>query len=317
MKRRTFLLCAIAAAAVGLSLFNASWLAPVPKGRLTLVAHRGIAQPLDPAKNNDCGTRRIAAGGPNYIENTLFSMQGAMANGARGLAIDVRTSADGQAVIFRDAELDCRTNGSGPVRARTLAELKRLDMGYGYSADGGATFPLRGRGIGAMPTAVELIRAYPDDTLIFELRDDAAAGALVAAFRSAGVAIGAQHGFAGPPERLAQLRRLTSNGWVLDARGSEACLDGYRRTGWLGLVPDSCQGATLDLPRAGSFTLWGWPYRFFDRMTGAGARLLIQGDRSGDELHGLDRAEQLGEVPHDYRGLLLVEDMWQVGRALQ
>jgi glycerophosphoryl diester phosphodiesterase len=316
VKRRTILLCAIAAAAVGLSLLNASWLAPIPTGRLTLVAHRGIAQPLDPAKDDVCGARRIAAGGPNYIENTLFSMQGAMANGARGLALDVRTSADGQAVIFRDAELDCRTNGSGPVRARTLAELKRLDMGYGYSADGGATFPLRGRGIGAMPTAAELIRTYPRDALIFELHDDVAAEALVAAFREAGLEIGAQHGFAGTPERLARLRRLTSAGWVLDVRESEACLAGYRRTGWLGLVPDSCRGATLDLPRGGGFTLWGWPYRFFDRMAGAEARLLIQGDRSGDELHGLDRAEQLGEVPHDYRGLLLVEDMWQVGRAL-
>jgi len=61
----------------------------------------------------------------------------------------------------------------------------------------------------------------------------------------------------------------------------------------------------------------GWPYRFQDRMKGAGARLLIGGDGNGESLAGLDGVEQLGEVPRDYRGLLLIEDMYFVGRALQ
>lgn len=33
--------------------------------------------------------------------------------------------------MFRDPALDCRTDGTGPVRDKTLAELQRLDMGYG------------------------------------------------------------------------------------------------------------------------------------------------------------------------------------------
>jgi len=163
-----------------------------------------------------------------------------------------------------------------------------------------------------------VLQAYPRTPLIFELADARAADALIAAFHEAGVAIGDQHGFAGPPEARERLRALTRAGWLINPEASEACLTDYRRTGWLSLVPASCRGASLILPREGGWTLWGWPYRFLDRMRGAGARTIIAGDgASGGRLAGLDRAEQLGDVPHDYRGLLLIEDMYFVGRALQ
>jgi hypothetical protein len=155
------------------------------------------------------------------------------------------------------------------------------------------------------------------EQLIFTLQETAAADALVAAFREASVAIADNHGFAGAAPALARLRTLTQAGWVLDPEASEACLAEYRRIGWLGLVPERCQGATLILPRQGGWTLWGWPYRFLDRMAGARARFLMLGAREGDTLIGLERPEQLGEVPRHYRGLLLIEDMHDVGRALQ
>jgi len=317
MRVRNFALGALAAAAVALSLMNASWLAPMPAGRLVLVAHRGVAQPVDRAAAQGCSAARIAASGHNFIENTLFSMHNAVRFGARGLALDVQASADGHAVVFRDPELDCRTDGTGAVRDRPLSYLRRLDVGHGYTADGGRSFPLRGRGRGAMPTAAEVIRAFPGETLIFTLRDAAGAEALVAAFAEANVEIGDRHGFAGAPAALGALRRLTAAGFTLDPAASDACLAAYRRTGWLGIVPAGCEGATLLLPRRGGWTLWGWPYRFLDRMAGAGARFLIAGERAGDVLVGLERPEQLGEVPRHYRGLLLIEDMHDTGRALQ
>ena len=317
MKPGPIVLLLVAVACVGLTLFNASWLAPKPKGPLTVIAHRGIIQPTDEADGGGCPARHVRELASNHIENTLNAMHNAGSYGARGFAVDVRASGDGHAVIFRDATLECRTDGTGRVAERPLAYLKRLDIGFGYSADGGRTFPLRGRGIGGMMTAVELIRAYPRAPLIFSLADERAADALVAAFREAGVAVGDLHGFAGPPAARARLRALTRAGWLVDPQASDACLADYRRTGWFGRVPESCRGATLVLPREGGWTLWGWPYRFLDRMKGAGARLLIGGDGTGERLVGLDRAEQLGEVPHDYRGHLLIEDMYFVGRALQ
>lgn len=310
-------LLVVALAAVGLSLFNASWLAATPPGRLAMVAHRGVAQPVDRAAGGDgCSARHLREADHNLIENTIFSMQNAVAYGAHILMLDVHASADGHAMIFRDADLSCRTNGTGRVADHRLAELQRLDVGYGYTRDGGRTFPLRGRGVGAMPTAEEVLRGFPAATtgFIFSLSEPRDADALVADFSRAGVAISDADAFAGPPGALARLRQLTRGGWTLDRAASEACLEGYRRWGWLGLVPESCRGTTVIIPRRGQWTLWGWPYRFFDRLTGAGARLYVEGD---DENVGLEQPEQLGEVPHDYHGLLLIEDMYEVGRALR
>ena len=316
MKVGRIALVVVALACGGLTLLNASWLAPKPSGALALIAHRGIIHPTDEGAG-DCPARHVRELASNHIENTLNAMHSAVSYGARGFAVDVQASGDGHAVIFRDANLECRTNGTGRVTERPLAYLRSLDVGHGYSADGGRTFPLRGRGIGGMPTAAEVLRAYPRSPLIFELADARSAEALVAAFREAGVPIGDPHGFAGPPEARARLRTHTSAGWLIDPQASEACLSAYRKTGWLGIVPEACRGATLLLPRSGGWTLWGWPYRFLARMKGAGARFLIGGDGNGERLAGLDQAEQLGEVPHDYRGMLLVEDMYFVGRALR
>ena len=317
MKPGRILLLLIAVAAVTLSIFNASWTASRPPGGLLVIAHRGVAQPFDRATAGPCPARNIAGTDHNMIENTIFSMQSAVAFGAHGLALDVRASADGQAMIFRDADLSCRTNGTGKVADRPLSYLRGLDIGYGYSPDGGRTFPLRGRGVGGMPTAEEVLQGFQRETLIFTLYEPRDADALVAAFGRAGVAIGPRFGFAGSPAALARLRQLTREGWTIDPAASDACLSGYRAWGWLGIVPGNCRDTTIIVPRRGEWTFWGWPYRFFNRLTGAGARLFIEGDAGPGELVGLERPEQLGEVPHDYHGLLLIEDMYQVGRALR
>lgn len=198
MRPGRIILALIALACIVLTLMNASLIAPKPPGALILIAHRGAAQPVDPAGGGDgCPARHIRAdSGHAYIENTILSMRGALAYGASGFALDVQRSADGHAMIFRDSTLDCRTDGTGRLTDRPLAYLKRLDVGFGYSPDGGRDFPLRGRGAGAMPTAAEVIRAFPDKLLIFSLREPADADAMVAAFRASGVAIGDRHGFA-------------------------------------------------------------------------------------------------------------------------
>ncbi|HYD11669.1 MAG TPA: glycerophosphodiester phosphodiesterase family protein [Allosphingosinicella sp.] len=318
MRKSRYALIAVALVIVTLSLINASWLAGRPAGRLSLIAHRGSGQPIAADAPGDCNARHVRPGQHgNLIENSAGALTKAMSDGANGLMLDVRATSDGHAVIFRDARLECRTNGTGAVAERDLSYLRTLDIGYGYSQDNGRTFPLRGLAIGAMPTVYDVLRSYRRATLIFDLADARAADATVAAFRQAGVEIGPGHGFAGPPAARARLRQLTQSGFVLDNRASEACMAPYYRTGWLGTVPEACNGTTLILSRHGSFTLWGWPYRFLARMSGAGARFFIPGDgTAGDRWVGLTEPEQLGEVPHDYTGMLLVEDMENVGRAL-
>jgi len=49
--------------------------------------------------------------------------------------------------------------------------LKKLDIGYGYTPDGGKTYPLRGLGVGMMPTLEEVLMAFPDKKLLIHQKD--------------------------------------------------------------------------------------------------------------------------------------------------
>lgn len=64
-------------------------------------------------------------------ENTLLAFRYAFELGADAIECDVQLSADGFPVILHDATLDRTTNGRGPVAARSLEELRRLDAGAG------------------------------------------------------------------------------------------------------------------------------------------------------------------------------------------
>lgn len=73
--------------------------------------------------------RGLAAAAP---ENTLCALRAAWSRGF-SVEIDVRASRDGVPVLLHDPTLDRTTDGTGPVAARTLAELRRLDAGRWFS----------------------------------------------------------------------------------------------------------------------------------------------------------------------------------------
>lgn len=66
-----------------------------------------------------------------HPENTLRAFRAAEELGVDMVECDVHRSLDGQLVVIHDATLDRTTNGTGPVRARTLAEIQALDAGDG------------------------------------------------------------------------------------------------------------------------------------------------------------------------------------------
>ena len=70
-------------------------------------------------------------------------------------------------------EVACRTDGSGRVSEHSVFELKTLDVGYGYTADDGKSFPLRGKGIGLMPTLAEVLQKYPHQRFLVQIKDGA------------------------------------------------------------------------------------------------------------------------------------------------
>jgi glycerophosphoryl diester phosphodiesterase len=67
-------------------------------------------------------------------ENTLAAFRLALEVGADGFELDVMLSADGHLVVIHDDTVDRTTDGSGPVRQKTLAELKALDAGARFDA---------------------------------------------------------------------------------------------------------------------------------------------------------------------------------------
>jgi len=66
-----------------------------------------------------------------HPENTLRAFRAAEALGVDLVECDVHRSLDGALVVIHDATLDRTTNGHGPVRERTLAEIRALDAGEG------------------------------------------------------------------------------------------------------------------------------------------------------------------------------------------
>ena len=93
-------------------------------------------------------------------ENTLPTFERAAAMGVDVIEVDVHGTADGNLVVIHDATVDRTTDGSGRVSEMTLDELKKLDAGFRWSADGGNTFPFRGRGV-RIPTLQEVFAAFP------------------------------------------------------------------------------------------------------------------------------------------------------------
>ncbi|MES2709063.1 MAG: glycerophosphodiester phosphodiesterase family protein [Verrucomicrobiota bacterium] len=68
----------------------------------------------------------------SYPDNTIPAIRQAFLEGAAGVEIDTRLTADGHAVCFHDETVDRTTNGIGSVADFTLADLKLLDAGVRY-----------------------------------------------------------------------------------------------------------------------------------------------------------------------------------------
>jgi glycerophosphoryl diester phosphodiesterase len=65
--------------------------------------------------------------GGGIIENTLAAAMAAV-DANYGVEADLQLSADGEVMVFHDTTLDRLTNATGPLAARTAAELKRIAL---------------------------------------------------------------------------------------------------------------------------------------------------------------------------------------------
>lgn len=303
-----------------LTFTNASWLAETPRGIARQVAHRAVAQYYDPAGVGvgDCVATRIEEPSHPYIEDTVASVVQARRMAAGMIEVDVSPTADGQVVAFPDATLDCRTEGKGPVRAKTLAELQQLDAGYGYSADGGKSFPLRGQNIGAIPPVEAIVKALPESAILFHFTSAEAGDVdlLLKALKAAGRDSAKRgDGFHGSPAQVERIRAQLPKNWAWSDQGADDCGGSYMLYGWTGIMPESCKDGTMIVPLDRQWEFWGFPNRLIARMAKVGGRIVVAGPH-GANLAGLSLPEQIGEVPSTFNGYLWVDDMWNIGPAL-
>lgn len=324
MKRGTkIFLWFFAAVVAWLTLSNASWLAPEAEGKRTLVAHRGVAQLYDHrgVGRDDCTATRIHPPEHPYIENSLPSLRAAIGRDAGMVELDVALTKDGQLAVFHDWTLDCRTDGKGAIRDWAMADLRKLDIGYGYTADKGRSFPLRGTGVGLMPTFDEVLAALGHASLMvnFKSRDAREAEAVLAAFARAGIdPDDPRFAFYGKGAPIALIRARAPKAWAMDPDGTKACTFDYLKFGWSGWFPESCTGSTIVVPLNRQWAYWGWPDRLQARAAKHGTRVLLVGNH-GDDTNGLGlhNPRQLARVPAGFKGYIWVEDIYNIGPALR
>ena len=133
---------------------------------------------LDPNARPVIGHRGNRAHAP---ENTIVSLQEAVALGVEAVEFDVQVSSDGVLLLMHDLTIDRTTSGKGAVATQTFEALRTYDAGARFTFDGGRTYPWRDRGI-LIPTFDEVVDALPRTLpLIVELKTPAASAALYAA----------------------------------------------------------------------------------------------------------------------------------------
>ncbi|MFE8699917.1 glycerophosphodiester phosphodiesterase family protein [Cytobacillus sp. FJAT-54145] len=270
-----------------------------------LLAHRGLAQtfPMEGITGDTCTAERIHEPEHPFIENTLPSMKAAFEAGADVVEIDVHPTTDGEFAVFHDWTLECRTNGVGVTRDHTMEELKTLDVGYGYTADQGKTYPFRGQGIGLMPSLQEVLTAFPEKPFLIHIKsNDPEEGELLAQYlKNFSEARLTQISVYGGDEPINTLKEQLPDLRVMSKRTMKSCLIPYIAIGWTGFVPNACENMQLHIPEKIASWLWGYPTKFVDRMRDSNTNLiLVKGDGSWSE--GFDEPQDLESLPEHYQG---------------
>ncbi|HTV21095.1 MAG TPA: glycerophosphodiester phosphodiesterase family protein [Polyangiaceae bacterium] len=315
--RRLALVGLVLTAALG--AINSSWLCGAPGRRPLLLAHRGLAQtfPIAGLSGDADTSKMIYPPEHPFIENTLASMEAAFAAGADVVELDVQRTADGRFAVFHDATLEFRSDGRGPVRAHTLESLQRLDVGFGYSPDGGKTFPFRGKGVGLMPSFDEVLARFPEREFLIDMKtgdaeDGAALAALLAPLPRAQVE---RLGAYGSKGAMAALSAALPSFRVMSRSSLMRAALTYVALGWTGYVPAACRDTEFRIPLRFAPLLWGWPHRFVARMDSVNTRvMLVAGDGTWSE--GFDTPESLQAIPEGYAGVIWTNRIDRIGPVI-
>ena len=274
-------------------------------GEYKLLAHRGLAQTFDVSIVNwDTNTAEIIYEPEHpYLENTIDSMKVAFEYGADVVELDIQLTKDKKLAVFHDYDLSMRTEGTGSVGDWTMEELKTLDVGYRYTADGGKSFPFRGKGTGLMPEFTEILEMFPDKDLLIHMKhgDIETAEVLWEYLKDMSAERLSQITVYGNEAGLEYLREQNSNMRVLSGKRLKEALLKYELLGWTGYIPNEIKNMEIHIPLMYAKALWGWPNKFVERMESVNTRVVIV-EGNGKWSEGFDTEESLTKIPSGYTG---------------
>jgi len=329
MRRGRLIAASGGAALIALYANNASWLAPVPAGRPGVLAHRGVHQtyPSNPRWLNACTASHINKPTNPYLENTIPSMRAGFAAGATAEELDVHPTTDGEFAVFHDWDLACRTNGHGVTRDHSIAYLRTLDVGYGYTADRGKTFPFRGKGVGLMPTLHEVLTTFPGKTFLINIKsnDPREADQLVDYLKARGHPTDHRLWVYAADKPIARLRQRAPQALLTSKKIGQQCAYGYLALGWSGYVPAACRNGVIGVPVNLRWIYWGWPNRFLARMKRANV-LVVMVDPAGPSVfrpsgnsgaNGIANPDYLNAIPPGFSGMILTNDIEKIGPQIR
>jgi glycerophosphoryl diester phosphodiesterase len=105
-----------------------------------------------------------------FPENTMPAFASAVQLGADFIETDIHITRDNKFAVIHDDSVERITNGTGKVTDYTMNELKRLDAGYNFTADGGKSYPFRGKGI-TLSSLDELLEAFPSCKFNLDIKE--------------------------------------------------------------------------------------------------------------------------------------------------
>lgn len=195
-------------------------------------------------------------------ENTLAAFRRAVDEGFGYLELDVHTTADGVSVVHHDPTLDRTTDGTGPIAARTAAELTRVKV----------------CGREPIPTLEQVLEQLPDTRITVELKSDGAVDPAIDVIDRAGawarVCVG------GFTERWLARSRARGGDRLITSMSQNSAF-GLRARGWLDALPGPL--ATLPAPPVRG-QIAQVPHRF-GSVTVVDAGFLRAAHAGGREVH--------------------------------
>ena len=216
--------------------------------------------------------------------------------------------------------MDCRTEGTGVTRHHDLDYLKTLDLGYGYTADNGKTFPLRGKGVGLLPELGEVFSAFPSQKFLINFKGrETREGEMLATLLDENPkwrqSVWGVYG--GAESTWRATKRVGGNLHGFTRASVKNCLKRYIAFGWTSYVPESCRNTFVMVPMNRAPWLWGWPNLFSQRLQSVNSEIILIGNMDSNGAPGIDTLTQVSRIPETFSGYIWTNKVEVVGPAVQ